>query len=135
MTLYYCYMQDRAHATMQRTLQPLPDSAFVASARDSIPAANVTTAMARGSVRGRGNARGRSTARGAAATRGTGRGKKRKNEASSSTSVPATGRPSTPTNVPATRRASTSTNVPATGRASWLLFGDALPDLNEELPE
>jgi hypothetical protein len=77
-----------------RVLGPLPENAFIFSARDSIPEARqrVTTATARGSLMGRG--RGRSTATRAqtrsapraqqqSSTRGRGRGqlskKKKKN--------------------------------------------------------
>jgi hypothetical protein len=69
---------------MSRLLGPLPENAFVAAARDTIPAARerVTTTSTRGNLRGRGRgrsnaSRGRSNAAGRGSTSKRGKGKKR----------------------------------------------------------
>jgi hypothetical protein len=54
--------QEREHVPANMFLGPLPENAFVAAARDSIPSGGqrITTASTRGNLRGRG--RGRSNA-------------------------------------------------------------------------
>ena len=67
--------QEGEDVPINRVLGPLPESAFVVAARDTIPSnrSRVTTASTRGTLRGRG----RSTATRAARGTGTGKGKKR----------------------------------------------------------
>uniref|UniRef100_A0ACD5VHE1 Uncharacterized protein n=1 Tax=Avena sativa TaxID=4498 RepID=A0ACD5VHE1_AVESA len=88
-------MGQEAHVVPRKSHGPLPsESSFVAAARDSIPQARVTTAMARGigglSARGRKNNRTETQSR----VRGRGKGTRRTAEASSShtTKVSARGR-------------------------------------------
>jgi hypothetical protein len=91
-------LQERDNVPVDRFLGPLPENAFVAAARDSIPEprARVTTASTRGSLRGRGRGRGsgrsnaprpqsktNSSAQGAG-SRGQAKSKKRSAEVSTS---------------------------------------------------
>jgi hypothetical protein len=93
----------------------LPENAFVAAARDTIPEARVrvTTASTRGNLRGRGRGRGASTKeklKGKAPeeiSRGTGRGTGRKRAADATTTASA--QPLDATKDRAVHRATTST--------------------------
>ena len=125
---------------VSRVLGPLPENAFVAAARDSIPEtrARVTTASTRGNLRGRG--RGRSCATRQPSTRkeqsaeggssrGRGRGKKRRT-GQASTSAAAQG----PEAQAATRATAQDPEAQAAARergynigpgsAYYMLFGD-----------
>ena len=79
-TAFTCCTQDRAHARELRSNGPLPEEiSFVAAARDTIPPARVTTAMARwrGPTRRRGFGRGQAETQSGARGRVTGKSKKR----------------------------------------------------------
>jgi hypothetical protein len=125
---------------MSRVLGPLPENAFVASARENIPAigVRVTTSSTRGNLRGRGRGRSCATrepakrkepAGEASTTRGRGRGKKKT--------------PAQATTSDAQEPARTSRRGYNIGQGStyYMLFGDdeqqprptSLPDLNAEL--
>ncbi|KAM0830027.1 hypothetical protein ACQ4PT_066494 [Festuca glaucescens] len=96
--VYKMQLEERDNVPVDRFLGPLPENAFVAAARDSIPEprARVTTASTRGSLRGRGRGKGsgrsnaprpqsktNSLAQGAG-SRGEAKSKKRSAEASTS---------------------------------------------------
>lgn len=142
--VYNLGQEARENVPVDRVLGPLPESAFIAAARENIPEsrARVTTASNRGSLRGRG--RGRSTATRepsrtqATGSRGRGKGKKR----------PAYARTSATEQdheVEATERARAEKRGYDTGPGSahYLLFGDAqraatstqIPDLNADVQE
>ena len=131
---------------IDRVLGPLPESAFVVAARESIPQprARVTTASSRGTLRRRGRGRtsaprepGTSTvaAEQGNSSRGRRKSKKRSREASTSgtTHVP----DAEPTGSATTSRRGSYNTGP--GSAHYLLFGDEerrrateIPDLNAE---
>ncbi|XP_047084571.1 uncharacterized protein LOC124695801 [Lolium rigidum] len=87
--VYKMQLEERDNVPVDRFLGPLPENAFVAAARDSIPEprARVTTASTRGSLRGRGRGKGsgrsNSSAQGSG-SRGQAKSKKRSAEASTS---------------------------------------------------
>jgi hypothetical protein len=119
-------LHQRIHDLPPRTSQPLPESAFVAGAREEIPQPGVRLTTA--SLRGRGNV---------AATRRGGRGRStsRKRVAAD---VATTSGTAAATSRGSSRRRNYRTGP---GSAYWLLVGDeeqgrnVVPDLNAMLPE
>jgi hypothetical protein len=133
-------LQQRIHDLPPRTVQPLPESAFVAGAREEIPqpGARLTTASLRGraSVAAtRRGARGRSTSRSTGTKKAAANSSSRKRVATdvATTSAAAAAPP---------RGSSRRRNYRiGPGSAYWLLVGDeqqgrnVVPDLNAVLPE
>jgi hypothetical protein len=89
-------------------LGPLPENAFVVSARDSAPASRVrvTTASNRGNLRGRGRGRSSTPRQVEEGSNNFGRGKRKKRPA----------------------------NVEATGSGTRSRAPSFIPDLNEQIP-
>jgi hypothetical protein len=123
-------LQQRIHDLPPRTAQPLPESAFVAAAREEIPQARARLTTA--SIRGRANvAASRRGGRGRSTSRSTSRKRVAADVATTSGTAAAAPRGRS-------RRRNYRTGP---GSAYWLLVGDeqqgrnVVPDLNAVLPE
>jgi hypothetical protein len=140
-------LQERDNVQLNRALGPLPENAFVAAARDTIPGASVgvTTASARGNLRGRGRGRGATTrekTRGRAPTQeqrnSRGRGKGRKRAAASASAEAADATHTEEAEAADSARASKRGFNTGPGSIYYMLFGDEqrtseIPDLNVEV--
>jgi hypothetical protein len=140
------YWQEHNHVPIDRVLGPLPENAFVAAARDTIPVATVriTTTSTRGTLRGRSRGKGITNREDSTRTpshqqnsrgRGNGRGnsKKRRSDATRAATAGAT-----ETIAAERERAEKRGYDKGPGSGYYLLFGDdqqrsEIPDLNTQV--